>query len=41
MSELYNIWLDGEPLHLEQNNDPFWDPVEDLFIARWSPSVSV
>ena len=34
MSELYNSWLEGESSQVEQNRDPFWDPVEDIFIAR-------
>lgn len=35
MQDLYQKYLDGEEfiLHLKKEDDPFWEPVEDLFIG--------
>lgn len=36
MSELYNNWLEGDISQIEQHKDPFWDPVEDIFLGRFA-----
>lgn len=33
IEDLYELWADGESLDLEQKVDPFWDPVEDVFLG--------
>ncbi|XP_045187417.2 kinesin-like protein KIF28 isoform X2 [Mercenaria mercenaria] len=33
MDELYLKWLDGYNVVTTRDNDPFWDPVEDIFLG--------
>ncbi|KAK3092350.1 hypothetical protein FSP39_001728 [Pinctada imbricata] len=33
MDEMYVKWLDSENVHLPRDKDPFWDPVEDIFLG--------
>lgn len=34
MEEMYCKYMDGETLPLGRDKDPFWDPVEDIFLGR-------
>uniref|UniRef100_A0A7M4G035 Kinesin-like protein n=1 Tax=Crocodylus porosus TaxID=8502 RepID=A0A7M4G035_CROPO len=43
MEELYQHFLDGEDMHVEQDNDPFWDPVEVIHLGSahiWLQSLA-
>ena len=35
MDELYLKHQDGDTTILTRDKDPFWDPVEDVFLGRW------
>ena len=35
MEDLYSRWLGGEELTMDREADPFWDPVEDIFVGRF------
>ena len=35
MDDMYVRWLDGENIHVPREKDPFWDPVEDIFLGRY------
>lgn len=34
MEELYCRYMDGESIPMGRDTDPFWDPVEDIFLGR-------
>lgn len=34
MDEMYVRWIDGENVIVKRDKDPFWDPVEDVFLGR-------
>lgn len=34
MDEMYVNWMDGENTIVTRDKDPFWDPVEDIFLGR-------
>uniref|UniRef100_A0A8D0L8E9 Kinesin-like protein 6 n=1 Tax=Sphenodon punctatus TaxID=8508 RepID=A0A8D0L8E9_SPHPU len=43
MEELYQRFLDGEDVHIDQDNDPFWDPVEVIHLGSahiWLQSLA-
>lgn len=43
MEELYQHFLDGEDVHVEQDSDPFWDPVEVIHLGSahiWLQSLA-
>ncbi|XP_076100625.1 kinesin-like protein KIF28 isoform X4 [Mytilus galloprovincialis] len=33
MDEMYVRWIDGENVIVKRDKDPFWDPVEDIFLG--------
>lgn len=35
IDELYLKFLDGDNIILTRDKDPFWDPVEDIFLGRY------
>lgn len=41
MDELYLKWLDGDSVIMTRDKDPFWDPVEDVFLGRYVRLISV
>jgi hypothetical protein len=41
MDELYLKWLDGDNVITTRDKDPFWDPVEDIFLGRYSVTTDV
>ncbi len=36
MTELYNSWLAENVEPVQRDKDPFWDPVEDIFVGRYT-----
>ncbi|XP_072848917.2 kinesin-like protein KIF28 isoform X2 [Pogona vitticeps] len=43
MEELYQRFLDGEDVHVDQESDPFWDPVEVIHLGSahiWLQSLA-
>ncbi|KAF7254251.1 Kinesin-like protein KIF28P [Varanus komodoensis] len=43
MEELYQRFLDGEDVHVDKENDPFWDPVEIIHLGSahiWLQSLA-
>ena len=34
IDEVYIKFLDGDNVILTRDKDPFWDPVEDIFLGR-------
>ena len=36
IDEVYIKFLDGDNVILTRDKDPFWDPVEDIFLGRYT-----
>ena len=36
IEDIYENWTDGDHVELDQKVDPFWDPVEDVFLGRYA-----
>lgn len=34
IDEMYLKYLDGEALSVDKLKDPFWDPIDDVFLGR-------
>ena len=34
IEDLYAKFQEGETTEVDQNTDPFWDPIEDIFLGR-------
>ena len=35
IEEMYMRWLEGEDVKIDKTKDPFWDPVEDIYLGRY------
>ncbi len=41
MMDLYHRWLEGETIDVDKNKDPYWDPLDDIFLGRCATASSI
>ena len=40
IEDIYEMWTDGDHVEMDKKVDPFWDPVEDIYLGRWYSQIS-
>jgi hypothetical protein len=34
IEDMYCTWADGGDVNVDKNSDPFWDPIDEIFLGR-------